>query len=133
MDSPFLLKLLTFTWLALLTKPKYPGKDKQASAPICSPFISNIIGLISSIRPSPQSMTIILRRIPTCGAARPARPLAAYNVSPISSSSFIVFSFNSVTGLAFFRKMESPKGKICFTDMFMRPSLFEVVYKPTSH
>ena len=68
------------------------------------PYIS---GFISSIYPSPQSITTTLLKMPTCGAARPT-PCAFSKVWCISSSSCKMRGVISSTLLHFFLSVSSP-------------------------
>ena len=59
-----------------VTIPHSLGRDRQPSAPVCSPSKERISGLMSSTSPSPTSMTHTCLKTPTWGAASPA-PLAS--------------------------------------------------------
>ena len=85
---------------------------KHPSSSVCSPAVSMISGLIRMIgSPSITSMTQILLKIPTCGAARPT-PLASYIVSNISSINVSMDGVIFCTGLHTLFKHGSPIKRI---------------------
>src|SRR5690625_2829701 len=70
---------------------------KQPSTSMSSPDPETILGLISTIGPSPTSITTIFLLTPTWGAARPT-PSAAYIVSIMFWISLDIFFVIFVTG-----------------------------------